>query len=126
MITSTSIWTRLVVGSAAVLATGVVAAPASAHHSFAMYDQSQSLTFTGRVTRFIPGANHAQILFDHVDDEPRVGTLVVITSRKDVAVSEVAGRARWSAEQVATPKQKRPGVLGLPAVLDLPQRRAAG
>jgi uncharacterized protein DUF6152 len=61
---SLSIRTRFIVGSAAALLTVLIAAPATAHHSFAMYDQAQTLTFTGRVTRFIPGANHAQILFE--------------------------------------------------------------
>lgn len=40
-----------------------------AHHSFAMYDQQQVVTLTGRVTRFIPGANHAQMIFELLDDE---------------------------------------------------------
>src|SRR5438067_1774207 len=35
-----------------------------AHHSFAMYDQTKTLTLTGRLTRFILGANHAQLLFE--------------------------------------------------------------
>lgn len=40
-----------------------------AHHSFAMYDQGQLLTFTGKLTRYIPGANHAQLIFELVDDD---------------------------------------------------------
>jgi hypothetical protein len=40
---------------------------ASAHHSFAMYDQSQRVTLTGKLTRYIPGANHAQLLFELVE-----------------------------------------------------------
>lgn len=39
-----------------------------AHHSFAMYDLTQSRTFTGKLARFIPGANHAQLYFELVDD----------------------------------------------------------
>ena len=39
-----------------------------AHHSFAMYDQNQRVTLTGRLTRYIPGANHAQMIFDLLDD----------------------------------------------------------
>ena len=75
MSTSLSIRTRFFVGSAAVAFTAFVGAPATAHHSFAMYDQAQSLTFTGRVTRFIPGANHAQILFEVIgeDGKPKLG-----------------------------------------------------
>ena len=38
-----------------------------AHHSFAMYDQEQLQMLTGRLTRYIPGANHAQLLFELLD-----------------------------------------------------------
>ena len=37
--------------------------PAIAHHSFAMYDQSKTLTFTGVATRFVAQANHAELHF---------------------------------------------------------------
>src|SRR6059036_1258303 len=40
---------------------------AQAHHSFAMYDQTKTLTLTGKLTRFILGANHAQLLFELLD-----------------------------------------------------------
>ena len=36
---------------------------AQAHHSFAMYDSSRTVTFTGVVTRFVPQANHAELHF---------------------------------------------------------------
>jgi hypothetical protein len=39
-------------------------ATAVAHHSFAMYDRTTTRTLTGRLTRFIPGANHAQLIFE--------------------------------------------------------------
>ena len=42
---------------------GVLAASALAHHSFAMYDLSVTKTFTGKLTRYVPGANHAQLIF---------------------------------------------------------------
>src|SRR5687767_12370516 len=47
----------------------VLAAPALAHHSFAMYDMNQTKTVTGKMTRYIPGANHAQLLFELLDNE---------------------------------------------------------
>ena len=37
------------------------------HHSFAMYDRTKSATLTGKLIRFIPGANHAQLLFELMD-----------------------------------------------------------
>lgn len=48
---------------------GLLAAPAAAHHSFAMYDMNQTKTYTGKLTRYIPGANHAQLLFELLDAE---------------------------------------------------------
>jgi Family of unknown function (DUF6152) len=45
-----------------------------AHHSFAMYDQTVTKTLSGKLTRFVPGANHAQILFVVVDND---GTVVM-------------------------------------------------
>jgi len=43
--------------------------PAHSHHSFAMYDMTTTTTVTGKITRFIPGPNHAQILFALVDSD---------------------------------------------------------
>jgi len=37
---------------------------ALAHHSFAMYDMTKSQSMTGKLTRFIPGGNHAQLVFE--------------------------------------------------------------
>jgi hypothetical protein len=54
-----------IVGVFALLAS----APAHSHHSFAMYNMEASTTVTGRITRFIPGPNHAQILFALVDEQ---------------------------------------------------------
>ena len=46
-----------------------LAVPALAHHSFAMYDTAQTKTYTGKMTRYIPGANHAQLLFELLDND---------------------------------------------------------
>ena len=42
---------------------------AIAHHSFAMYDMTKSQSMTGKLTRFIPGGNHAQLVFDVLGDD---------------------------------------------------------
>jgi hypothetical protein len=47
----------------AMLSLGVFVAPALAHHSFAMYDQTKVVTLTGVMTRFVAQANHAEIHF---------------------------------------------------------------
>ena len=45
-----------------------LAVPALAHHSFAMYDMTQTKSATGKLIRFIPGANHAQLHFELIDN----------------------------------------------------------
>jgi Family of unknown function (DUF6152) len=49
-----------IVGGAALLA-GLGALPVQAHHSFAMYDQTRTLTLTGVVYQFVAQANHAEL-----------------------------------------------------------------
>jgi hypothetical protein len=48
--------------TAAILLT-VAAGSALAHHSFAMYDQTKTVTWSGVVTRFVAQANHAELHF---------------------------------------------------------------
>src|SRR6516225_7364454 len=50
-------------GLSTVLCLGMFIAPAMAHHSFAMYDQSKTVTLTGVATRFVAQANHAELHF---------------------------------------------------------------
>jgi hypothetical protein len=51
--------TRIVGGAALLAGLGVL--PAQAHHSFAMYDQTRTLTLTGVVYQFVAQANHAEL-----------------------------------------------------------------
>ena len=37
--------------------------PSAAHHSFAMYDQTKTVTLTGVVRQFVAQANHAELHF---------------------------------------------------------------
>ncbi len=46
-----------------VMSIGMMTTPALSHHSFAMYDQTMEKTVTGKLTRYIPGSNHAQLIF---------------------------------------------------------------
>lgn len=50
------------------VAAALISLSAAGHHSFAMYDLNQERTLTGKLIRFIPGANHAQLIFELVDD----------------------------------------------------------
>ena len=50
-------------GIAASAVAGFAAGPALAHHSFAMYDQTKTLTMTGVMYQFVAQANHAELHF---------------------------------------------------------------
>ena len=55
------ILSRTLAGALACVAVGLAAAPAVAHHSFAMYDQTKILVLTGVVYQFVAQANHAEL-----------------------------------------------------------------
>ena len=55
--------------AATLTAAAVAAVPAYAHHSFSIFDASQTKTFTGVVTRVNPDANHLQIFFAPMNAE---------------------------------------------------------
>jgi hypothetical protein len=90
------------------LATAIVAAAittglpteSGAHHSFAMYDQSKRLTLTGRLTRYIPGPNHAQFLFELVEDN---GSDVLDDNGEPVLWGAETGPSTRLARQGVTP-----------------------
>ena len=60
---------RILGGLAAATLTAAAAVPVYAHHSFSIFDASQTKTFTGVVTRVNPDANHLQIFFAPMNDE---------------------------------------------------------
>ncbi len=82
------------------VAVGAWPACAAAHHSFAMYDQSQVKTMTGKLTRYIPGANHAQLIFELLEAD---GTPVVDAAGKPVMWGVETGPAARIAQQGVTP-----------------------
>lgn len=47
--------------AAVAVAAGLAGLPVQAHHSFAMYDQTKTLTLTGVVYQFVAQANHAEL-----------------------------------------------------------------
>jgi hypothetical protein len=91
-----------VFAAAALVGTGVAGLlpqAADAHHSFAMYDQTQTKTLTGKLTRFIPGANHAQLIFELVGPD---GETVPGTNGKPQVWGVETGPAAMIAEQGIT------------------------
>ncbi len=53
----------MLAGLLAFVSFSVYVAPASAHHSFAMYDQTKTTVLTGVAYQFVAQANHAEIHF---------------------------------------------------------------
>ena len=92
----------------AALAAGAVAAPVLAHHSFAMYDQTKTLTLTGVATQFIAQANHAELHFYLIGAD---GKLVKDKDGKNVDYGvEMAGAAAM-AQQGLTAESFPPGTI---------------
>src|SRR4030081_3049546 len=53
----------MIAGFVALVTGGLCVAPALAHHSFAMYDQTKTVTLTGVAHQFVAQANHAELHF---------------------------------------------------------------
>ena len=67
-----TIKTVMAAGALAAAALGVGVTAASAHHSFAMYDQSKTVVFTGVMYQFVAQANHAELHFYLVGPDGRL------------------------------------------------------
>ncbi len=61
--------TRIVTTFGAVVSVGLLAPPAHAHHSYAMYDGTVYRVFTGVVVRVIPNAAHFEMHFVPLNNE---------------------------------------------------------
>ena len=97
--------------------------PALAHHSFAMYDQTQTRTLTGKLTRFIPGANHAQLLFAVLDAD---GMPMLDAAGKPLMWGVEAGPAARIALQGVTPDNFPEGTIITVALNPLRDGRTFG
>jgi len=76
---------------AAAVAAALIGGAAQAHHSFAMYDQTKTLTMTGVAYQFVAQANHAELHFYIVGPD---GKLVKGADGKNVSWGvEMAGAA---------------------------------
>jgi hypothetical protein len=85
-------------GLAAAASVAAVAGPAAAHHSFAMYDQTKTLTLTGVTNRYIAQANHAELHFYLIGPD---GRLVKDTGGKNVDYGvEMAGAAAMAEQGI--------------------------
>ena len=93
--------TKLILKASSVAAlVALLAAPALAHHSFAMYDMNETKTVTGKLTRYVPGANHAQLHFELLDETGKT----VMKDGKPVLMGVETGSAAQMARRGVTVK----------------------
>ena len=89
----------------ATVLVAVLAMPVLAHHSFAMYDQTKTVTWTGVVTGFSGQANHAEIQFIAVgpDGKPM--------QEKDKDGKVIPGKyVRWGVEMAGAAAVAQQGI----------------
>ena len=91
---------RLIVGAAGLL-VALVAIPVSAHHSFAMYDQTKVVTFTGVMKQFVPQANHAELHF-----------ILLAPDHKALAKDKDGKYVEWGVEMAGTAAVAAQGITG--------------
>ena len=91
--------TRLIAAAGGLIAAVVLVLPASAHHSFAMYDMRSTRVFTGVVTGIDPAPNHLSINFAPMTED-RSG---VVRDENDEPVI-------WSVEMGGSAAMARQGV----------------
>ena len=85
----------LVAASLTVAAVGAV----QAHHSFSIFDDSQTKVFTGVVTRVNPDANHLQIFFAPMNGE-----------RKNVERGADGKPIVWAVEMAGSAQSAKDGI----------------
>jgi hypothetical protein len=73
--------------------------PVSTHHSFAMYDQTKTVTLTGVVTRFVAQANHAELHF-----------VLIAPDRKGLAKGDDGKYVEWGVEMAGAAAVAQQGI----------------
>ncbi len=85
--------------ASAVTVAALVAVPALAHHSFAIFDGETTKVFTGVVTRVNPDANHLQIFFAPMNEE-----------RKNVERGADGKPVVWAVEMAGSAQSANDGI----------------
>jgi hypothetical protein len=90
-----------IVVASALLCAALFVTPASSHHSFAMYDQSKTVTLTGVVRQFVPQANHAELHF-----------ILLAPDRKALSKGADGKYVEWGVEMAGTAAVAQQGITG--------------
>ena len=85
-------------GSLAMLAV-LFDVPVSTHHSFAMYDQTKTVTLTGVVRQFVAQANHAELHF-----------ILIAPDRKGLAKGPDGKYVEWGVEMAGAAAVAQQGI----------------
>lgn len=89
----------LTIAAALAVLAAPFAARLSAHHSFAMYDQTKIITLTGVVRQFVAQANHAELHF-----------IVIAADRKGLAKSADGKYVEWGVEMAGAAAVAQQGI----------------
>ena len=81
------------------LMAGLFEVPVSTHHSFAMYDQTKTVTLTGVVTQFVSQANHAELHF-----------VLIAPDRKGLAKGADGKYVEWGVEMAGAAAVAQQGI----------------
>jgi hypothetical protein len=73
--------------------------PAFSHHSFAMYDQTKTVTLTGVVRQFVAQANHAELHF-----------VLIAPDRKGLAKTADGKYVEWGVEMAGAAAVAQQGI----------------
>src|SRR4029450_4646441 len=97
--------TRTVKASAMAACLGLMAglfqSPVSTHHSFAMYDQTKTVTLTGVMKQFVPQANHAELHF-----------ILLAADHKSLEKGADGKYVEWGVEMAGTAAVAQQGITG--------------
>src|SRR5262245_40216341 len=91
--------TVLIIVTSALMCTALFVTPALSHHSFAMYDQSKTVTLTVVVRQFVAQANHAELHFVLLDPE-----------RKGLAKTSDGKYVEWGVEMAGAAAVAQQGI----------------
>ena len=89
----------LAIAVPAALALTLFATPALSHHSFAMYDQTKTVTLTGAAKQFVAQANHAELHF-----------ILIAPDRKGLAKGPDGKYVEWGVEMAGAAAVAQQGI----------------
>jgi hypothetical protein len=89
----------LLTAAGTLLCTALSVSPALSHHSFAMYDQSKTVTLTGVVKQFVGQANHAELHF-----------YLIAPDRKGLAKTSDGKFIEWGVEMAGAAAVAQQGI----------------